>query len=62
VIFVRRPREERSRTVISSDAGFDEDDRLDRGPTPLVRVVAAILVVALFILMTDLFVSLVLGR
>jgi hypothetical protein len=45
-------------TVFSSNP----EEELDTRPRPIVRIVAAILVISLFILMTDLFVSLVLNR
>jgi hypothetical protein len=55
VIFTRRP---------DPDEAFssDPEDELDTTPRPVVRIVAAILIISLFILMTDLFFSLVLNR
>ncbi|MEA2446618.1 MAG: hypothetical protein QOK47_255 [Actinomycetota bacterium] len=56
VIFTRGSRTDD--TVVSSES----EDELDTRTRPIVRIVAAILVVSLFILMTDLFFSLVLNR
>jgi hypothetical protein len=55
VIFTRRS----ERDVVYSSEG---DDELDTRPRLLVKIVAAILALAMFVLFTNLFFSLVLGR